>query len=1260
MNSKCDNRNPLVRSGVNQYERVLQALLPGHASVDERDDADLILFAKNYASQLKYFNATNVAEGDWQVFMRMDVSVTLASLVKLEVAGSFAYVKKILDVLKATPTSDETKLKNHFKVLFDFGFTLTALLQEYYQDLPAEFGFREIIKNTIQSTLPPYYDRLKKYYDEAISQGLIDAGSTFTLEPAPFAVQLSQDFQEASLAAFWTDGPLPAFTPTYHGASTSLKIKNTGTHNLFTGIFDQYSKTLTRLVAQARKQLDQTLTSFPAHSPHYGLFLTFIKLFRYAQEHVNTYTKRHLDLYYKEILSLRMKAAEPDQVHLTFELAKGKENHLLRKSTVFKAGKDAANEEIFYALTDDIVVNTGAVKSLKSLFVQKNLAQQTLQIFASPIANSEDGQGAKLASADKSWKVFGDAERTPARVGFVVASHYLYLREGIRTITFDFHAPAGAPVAFTTEDIRHSFSLQLTGEKGWVEVVIEPSKVAVHASKTYFSISIMLDGGAPPIVPYSEKIHQQQFATTLPLAKFSLKNALAKEAVWQFEVEKVGIKLHVTGIKDIAIQNDAGTLSPSKPFDLFGSAPRIGSSFIIGSKEIFLKTLQPTGNVKVQVNINWDNYSELWRKTDFEDTHKVDIYHLENAVWKETHTKRKLFHDIRPDIEIQQMTAGVTAGSFLSSAPATIPSAASANGAAPATSPFAASFMGTTTGSFPFPGGGAGAGMVGAIIENPIQINFIQSDTALPVSLPALQVEADYTANENYSVKSKWGFLKIELKSDFGHSTYADRLAKAAKDAVITSVQDESDPNKTTTTIKMDKVEEPFTPQVKEISLDYSCSTVLDFATGEEGAFLQLTPFGSKDMATENPRPLLPDVQEEGTFYIGIENFTPDQTLSLLFQVAEGSADPLQVKQELSWAFLGENNVWQEFQKEDIADATNDLTQSGIIRFSIPDKASATSSLFPEQLHWLRATVSQKTHAVCKLIAVVAQAAKAAFTDFKNTGNYFKNTLPAGTISKMVVSDSAVKKINQPYASFHGRVKEQDNHFYVRVSERLRHKNRAITMWDYERLVLEAFPAVYKAKCINHTHIQEQTSGTQTIFVDNERKPGHVLVVPIPDLKNKNAFDPLRPYTSLGLLTEIQKYLYRHISSHVNLEVRNPRFEEIQLEFKIKYLTAENEFYTKELKSELEKFLAPWAYDPQTDIEFGGKISKSVLIDFIEERPYVDFLSCVKMYQVVEGIRSADLDEAVATSARSVFVSVKSDDPVHAHRISFITENCNC
>lgn len=1248
MSSDCNHRNPLQRSGVNQYQRVLQALRPDFSKVDERDYADLILFAKNYAGQLKYFDSTNTEDGNWQALMSMDVSVTLASLVKLDVQGCFTYIKNIFDAIKSIDVTSVADLQNHFKVLFDFGLTITNILDTYYKNLPVDFEFKEILGNVIHSNLPQYFDRLRKYYDEAVTQSLVVPTETFSIEPSPLEILWSQDFDPALLSDVWTDASIPSFTPTFNGATVALQIKNTSTHNLFTGIFDNYLKTLAGIVESASSHLNKTLESFPRHTPHYALYLTFIKLFRFSQEHLNGFTKRHLDLYYKEILQLKNKNAEPDEAHLTFELAKTvKDNHLLSKDTAFKAGKDVDGLEIFYASTEDVVLNKAVVKNLKSEFVERNLTNNTRQLFASPTANSEDGLGGKLLSTDKSWKTFGDNTRTPATVGFAIASHYLYLLEGTRTITFSFYAPAGDPITFSVADIRDRFTLQLSGEKGWIDVPIDPTNVTIHPSKEYFNITVKLDGGEPGVVPYAQKLHQHNFNTTLPLAKFVLVRAKAKQEVWNFVFEKVRIAASVTEMKDLAIQNDTGVLSASKPFELFGASPHSGSSFILGSKEIFMKALQPDGNVKIKLNITWDNLSELRDLVDRDTNHTVDIQYLEDAEWKSAHTSITLFNTTSSffSAEItdlfQQTISKATQPFSLQKSETLVPEIAAAK---------------SSIAQSPIEGFAENIADIKSKVYIP---KMFTGSISLNVTIPPLDVSTDFTENENFSVKSNWGFLKLELNNpDFGHSTYASKLAKAAIGATITTTPGTD--GASTTTIAMDEVTAPYTPKVKELTIDYNVDTLIDFKSGEEGTFIHLTPFGSKDISLNAQKNLLPAVDNEGELFIGIENFKTDQTLSLLFQVAEGTADPLTVKQEMQWYFLGASNEWVAFKKEEIVDNTNDLTQSGIIKFSISDLASSENTLMTDQLHWLRGIVVEKTIAVCKIIDVVAQAAKVRFTDYYEISNHFKNTLPASSISKSVISDSSIKKITQPYASFGGRVKESDDHFYVRVSERLRHKNRAITMWDYERMVLEAYPSIFKVKCINHTQVLEKTSGTQTIYVDNEQKPGYVVVVPIPELHNKNAFDPLRPYTSLGLMSEIKLYLYNYISPHVNLDVRNPRFEEIQLEFKIKYVTEDNDFYTKQLKEELEQFMAPWAYDPSTDIEFGGKISKSVLINFIEERSYVDFISCVKMYQIVEGIKSGESDEVIATSARSVFVSVKSDDAFNAHKISFITDQCEC
>ena len=109
-----------------------------------------------------------------------------------------------------------------------------------------------------------------------------------------------------------------------------------------------------------------------------------------------------------------------------------------------------------------------------------------------------------------------------------------------------------------------------------------------------------------------------------------------------------------------------------------------------------------------------------------------------------------------------------------------------------------------------------------------------------------------------------------------------------------------------------------------------------------------------------------------------------------------------------------------------------------------------------------------------------------------------------------------IKSVEQPYASFNGKLPEEGNDYYRRVSERLRHKNRPITIWDFERIVLEEFPSVYKLKCLNHTRMNEYYS---------EQAPGNVSLIVISNLRNQNAVNPLQPTTSLSTLTAIKEFL---------------------------------------------------------------------------------------------------------------------------------------
>src|SRR5215471_12064899 len=155
MAGNCNYRNPYLHSGTSSANRVLQALLPAYAQVDERSMPDLILFAREYARYLNYYNDASVTvsnelpppSGDWTVLMKMDVSVTLASLAKLDTDNFFTYFDYLIDTIQATDVSQTDELKKYYTCIFQFMYSLVYRLDEEWQHLPGDFGFTEYFSN---------------------------------------------------------------------------------------------------------------------------------------------------------------------------------------------------------------------------------------------------------------------------------------------------------------------------------------------------------------------------------------------------------------------------------------------------------------------------------------------------------------------------------------------------------------------------------------------------------------------------------------------------------------------------------------------------------------------------------------------------------------------------------------------------------------------------------------------------------------------------------------------------------------------------------------------------------------------------------------------------------------------------------------------------------------------------------------------------------------------------------------------------------
>lgn len=1253
--SRNDDPLKLVREGTSQADRAPKALSPASAPVDARTVAHDIVFARAYAAMLKRRDRSDAVAGDWTGYFGADPAVPLAIAAIEDVDAYTARTREWFDYLgRLDHAGQPDTLKDRLGYLYAAVGVLAQALDGLQHGLADAAPLKGTLENLIKTQLAPAFKRWIAYYkggaDLALLHPVAPSPSLRVLgrEAAPFADVLVQ-----GLSANWSGGAawgsyvgdIPPDASVYGAGGAPdpfVRIDHCATHNLFRSTFDQFLKVLTRVVGEARAGLADTLDEDPGHAPHYALYLAFLELLGYARDAANALTQRHLDFYYSTVLGLAPRPARPGRVHLLAELARQASRFDFQPGRRFKAGKDATGRNAYFANVADVVVNRAVVASLKAVYRHgaepvSSGADDDGRLFASPAADSGDGQGAPLSAPGASWQPFFNKryvdgalaaiDMPTAQVGFAIASHYLLAAEGARSIdvglTLHRALPSGSDL-----DLAKDVLCLLTTAKGWL--VREPSSFK-NSGQGSLDLSVGLSGADDAIVPYAAKVHGYNFDTGLPLLLVMLRqdaqHRYAYGELAGLAIDRIRLDVSVDGLKTLSVANDFGPVDLSKPFQPFGPSPVSGSSLVVGSKEMFQKYL-----AAASIDVQWQVAPSVYSSPTVSPTASIEL--LEGGAW---------------------------VASGLDPVPL-VPEAAPARRGrqkAKRALRYAADRAGTRASS---------SGRAESVPHTVrFQLDGHANGTVRDV--------ADFTPDQAYGTSSRHGYVRLKFDQDLGQDDYRNALIAYLKDAASDSASPPSPPQ---------------APLAATLTASYEATTELPLDSADEaafparsGRFFHLAPFGTAErhpyLSGGDPVPLLPPfaftrggavLASEAELYIGLTGLAPPQNLSLLFQVADGTANPLARKPvpHIHWSYLA-GDRWVPFPENAVVDTTDGWLDSGIVSLAVPREATDDNRLLPAGQHWIRAAVHEASDAVCRLRLVAAQAVEAAFADQDNAPEFSATPLPPGTITRMDVPDAAVKSITQPFASFGGRGAEQPADFYRRVSERLRHKNRAIGLWDYERLVLEAFPQVYKVKCLDHTRYEPSGDGSGPCSggIYRELAPGHVTLIALPDLRLQKQRDPLKPYTSLGLLGDIQAYLAQRCGGFVQLHVRNPQFEEVRVAFALKLRDGFDEGYcTAQLQSAITRFLSPWAFDGAGAPSFGGKVRKSALIHFVEAQACVDYVTDFRLYRDIpcQPPGGIDLDEAAGSLAVSVLVSA----PAGKHQITVIrpapdpalAESCGC
>ena len=1413
MNNCCDCHSETTRDGSGQLSRYLKALDPSYAPVDDRSIEELLVFAKRYANQIRFYDipeshiedGTEPAKISWREFFRRDMAVIAASVAAIDLEQFRKQYDELRANLEARPAHAI------FSNLFDPILGMAAKIDGWYALAIPENPLYADIQLAINSNLKEQMQKIVAY----------EEGFKYVDSRHP----LNLDYTAIENRGGWgLDGStIDADISIYEGPEADDKIKNAA---LFVDdIFNSFYGFLSQLVDKSEGYMQFALEQYPSHQPHMALFIAFLQLFRLAQEQMNGITERMLDFYYRDVLHLEAKPSIPDKVHIVFELAKDIAEYDVAKDTALKAGKDASGLEQIYKTETDLVVNQAKVKELKNIFIEKtsltasktdgtDLKRQIIQkIYARPVANSKDGFGGKFTDPNLKWPTFGKGnpvmddtknacnqialldefdQKAQAQIGFAIASPQLVLQGGNRLISCTLNA-----LNKLFDNPERDVEIWLSAEDGWLKIDnnwFTPEKqkkfedfIKSTNDKKVFNDSLDFESGyffeggdknklhiylpiaAQAIIPFDVKLHTgYTYVTPYPVMQIMIGPNINIDDLERLNVNDLSLSVrvgsinefitqdvnvtkvlpsHFDGLKTLTLQNDNGSIDIGKPFDPFTPIPFPGNSFYIGSNEVFNK---PLGELAINIQHVMAGIDEAVDVASgaSEENSELEIYKAytrEKKQWKSLSTKNG-----------RNFTEGALTSNILFTKKTISGTEASTHEIERIPISYPTDLNQDTYKGF-------------IQIEN--NLNFPRRDNKEVASSIAPTSDAFQLLSriapilkiKEISLSYSSDLQKFDPKIDqFFHiypfgvvETYLNPPATIAKPetnfSVIDSAKDFLLVNANNVLLPKFNYLSPYSkynknsgiaPSETAAASDRSFfvnnrfeninSSLITRAGNSVVGRLILDAGNFREKREGYANQYSGNILQEGMLFIGLEKLKPLQSISMLFQFAEGSSeneddDP----PPINWSYLTYNE-WRPLKAENlVSDGTYGFQTTGIIKIDVPADASSHNTIITDGLMWFCASVTENSNRIPQLIDVVTQAVEAKFNDQGNDQSHFDKALAVGSITKLEVPVAEVSKVLQPFASFDGKHMEIGKEFYTRVSERLRHKGRAINAWDYEHLVLDRFPSVYKVKCITHTdpnclcrskplnrankeaiprliplpgpilptvlppllprrimldnsfavmmatlnEIADEISknnllnitlvgyganGSKNIkeifdalrvglpsiaipiihpvdplrisskialnrdagtveFVDiietetccgPQVAPGHVLIIPIANLKNRNAANPLQPKTSRTTLIAIQEYLKTRTSPFVHVHAKNPVYEQIIVSFKVKFHTGTDKgFYMKKLNDEIVHFLTPWAFDEKAEVKFNQKIYASSIINFIEERPYVDFIT---------------------------------------------------
>ncbi len=1205
--------------GVNRVTRMSAALSPDAVNLDGRNFKDLAMFAMEYGKLLNYYDLDYKWNGQWDDFFASDPTLYLCKISSIDISGESDAYSRMINKLEGE--TDERKLLAGFERLNSSIFDQINQMNDWLvffkgNLIKVENNFSVALIKMIEGELSIIVQQLISYQRYAVQLHLL---------PEDFL------FAYSALERIWFTANRVQTPELFDQSKPDKEILISDKIEV---LIPKFAEFLWDFAKARKNRIDAASTIWPKEvedrhdfNPQVGLYLTFIKLIEPLIARFNGLTKKHLDFYFKKALKMSLLGAIPDSAYVYFQMNKDIEMYPLPGGTKLLAGKDASGNDIVFRTDNQVLLSQAKLDYANTLFIARNEiidadlgADLITGIFSQSTPPSKNGTNKE----DTFWPTFGEdqfgltaGDRTmeDSTLGFAIASPVLYLAAGTRNVKITFYLQENEQLeslgsilenlqelyvndAIAIQTIfSEGFNVFLSTEKEWLPIpevtyTLDPSNNTIDFE---FTLSI----NDPSITGYVDKKLKDGLTTDLPVLKVLINNKAQQypySLVDGLVLEKVDIEVNVVGLDQLELVNDVAKIKPGKPFLPFQPSPiNKGSGLMIGSPELFEKKLE-----SLSIDIDWFNLPEC--EGGFKEYYQAyDVQDILPTVPKVT---------IDND-SFQVNISALTGGKWMPQ---------------------------------------EDQRQEVELFSSESSDSKLEPATSITLDLNQGLIEPDYTISQDltYSIKTKNGFLRLELSDPsyaFAQNEYpvingqvALYNAKVKMWSFFQHKQLLAVPNT------------PFVPQVKSVAVNYSAKEEItnDNLKGVEGlapaAFYQYGPFTtysanfSTGQVAQGHSPVgywFPYLEEEGHLLLGFAQLDLPQELTLLFQLGDYKEQHTLIDPpDIQWTYLA-NDEWIQFGSNLLNDGTEGFTEPGVVSLSLLPDMTDNNSIMPQGYFWIKISVANGTSQLSNTQAINLNAIKVSRI-VKSNETDLSAPLPAGSIKSLAAPIPAVSKVIHPLASFGGENAESHSTFYQRVSESLRHKQRAICAWDYERMVLSRFQSIYAVKCINHTN------------TESDNASGSVLVTVVPDPASIAQSNIYAPRANSTLLNEVKEYLGEYQNAFVEVEITNPLYEYIQVTCSVRFIEGDNNgYFVNELNEALKAFISPWINGNMEKLVIGGTISTIEVSNMIERLPYVQFVTGLALAQIIDEDQVYSLRDSVgpAGNLKGINGKVKATKP---------------